>query len=234
MKNKLMKLVTKLEQKISSKYPIDLLMLVERESYSNFRLLISSDTLKSDLATVSMVYKEISKMLTNDEFKIFSGVEVVDQRSDFFIEMRDYLENNGNPNEFYNLEFGGLKINRALVIISPVDNSRKYVRKAELRDLEKRLQDDGRLQLQQLVLMQLKLLAKFWNTHDMTEFEDQLEEVTEPVFEREKETVINLQLPFKDVAGVKKIAKSKGVDHAALIREWILEKLAVESVVGIR
>lgn len=27
-------------------------------------------------------------------------------------------------------------------------------------------------------------LARFWDTHDVTEFEDQLEEVTETVFER--------------------------------------------------
>jgi hypothetical protein len=26
-------------------------------------------------------------------------------------------------------------------------------------------------------------LARFWDTHDLTAFEDQLEEVTEPVFE---------------------------------------------------
>jgi hypothetical protein len=26
-------------------------------------------------------------------------------------------------------------------------------------------------------------LAEFWETHDITDFEDQLEEVTEPVFE---------------------------------------------------
>jgi len=135
MKTELMKLVTKLEQKISSKYPITLLMLVEREGYSNFRLLISSDTLKSNLSTISMVSKELAKMLTNEEFKLFSGVEIVDPRCDFFIETRDYLENNGNPNEFYNIELGGLKINRALVIISPVEQSRKYVRQAELKQV---------------------------------------------------------------------------------------------------
>jgi hypothetical protein len=27
-------------------------------------------------------------------------------------------------------------------------------------------------------------LARFWDTHDLTDFEDQLEEVSEPVFER--------------------------------------------------
>ena len=29
-------------------------------------------------------------------------------------------------------------------------------------------------------------LAKFWDTHDLTDFEDELEEVAEPVFERNK------------------------------------------------
>ena len=43
----------------------------------------------------------------------------------------------------------------------------------------------------------IKEMAKFWDTHDLTDFEDQLEEVTEPVFERQTETVINLHLPFK-------------------------------------
>jgi hypothetical protein len=162
MNNELMKLVTKLKQEMSSKYPINLLMLVEREGYSNFRLLISSDTLKSDLTTVSLVSKEISKILAKDEFKVLSGVEIVDPKSDFFIEIQDYLENNGNPREFYRIEFGGLKINRAVVIISPVDNSRNYVREAELRDLEKLLQDDVRQ-----VLMQLKqFLAKEYVTFD--------------------------------------------------------------------
>ena len=135
MKNELMKLVTELKQKISSKYPLNLLMLVEREGYSNFRLFISSEALKSDLATVSLISKEISKMLTNNELKVLAGIEVVDSRSKFFIEMRDYLENNGNPEELYNLEFGGLKITRALMIVSPVHHSRKYVREAELKQV---------------------------------------------------------------------------------------------------
>jgi hypothetical protein len=33
-------------------------------------------------------------------------------------------------------------------------------------------------------------LAQFWDSHDLTDFEDQLEEVTEPIFERKPETVI--------------------------------------------
>jgi hypothetical protein len=35
-------------------------------------------------------------------------------------------------------------------------------------------------------------LAQFWDTHDLTEFEEELEEVTEPVFE--PRTVIPLNL----------------------------------------
>lgn len=41
-------------------------------------------------------------------------------------------------------------------------------------------------------------LAKFWDSHDLTDFEDQLEEVTEPVFERQTETLINIHLQPKE------------------------------------
>ena len=33
----------------------------------------------------------------------------------------------------------------------------------------------------------LEELAEFWDTHDITDFEDELEEVKEPVFERGNE-----------------------------------------------
>jgi hypothetical protein len=35
-------------------------------------------------------------------------------------------------------------------------------------------------------------LARFWDTHDLTDFEDQLEEVTEPVFERKSEVEMKI------------------------------------------
>ena len=31
-------------------------------------------------------------------------------------------------------------------------------------------------------------LAKFWDTHDLTDFEDELEEVSERAFDRDEET----------------------------------------------
>lgn len=66
-------------------------------------------------------------------------------------------------------------------------------------------------------------LAQFWDTHDLTDFEDQLEEVTEPVFERE--TVVQIRLQPREVEAVKEVAKLQGVDYVDLIREWVLEKV---------
>jgi len=69
----------------------------------------------------------------------------------------------------------------------------------------------------------IRELAKFWDTHDLTDFEGQLEEVTEPVFERKAE--VKVRLGARQVQAVKKLAKSRGIGVTDLIREWILERL---------
>jgi hypothetical protein len=69
----------------------------------------------------------------------------------------------------------------------------------------------------------IKELARFWDTHDLTDFEDLLEEVTQPVFERQ--TVIPLNLEPAEAKAVRKIAKAKGVADAELIRGWVQEKI---------
>jgi predicted DNA binding CopG/RHH family protein len=66
----------------------------------------------------------------------------------------------------------------------------------------------------------IRQLAEFWDTHDLTDFEDQLEEVTEPVFERKTE--VKVRLEPKQIQALSKVAKSKGIGPADLIREWIL------------
>jgi len=66
-------------------------------------------------------------------------------------------------------------------------------------------------------------LAQFWDTHDLTDFEDALEEVTEPVFERR--TVIALDLESAEAEGVKKLAESRGIADVELIRGWVREKI---------
>ena len=68
-------------------------------------------------------------------------------------------------------------------------------------------------------------LARFWDTHDLTEFKDELEEVSEPVFERRPGTVVSLHLRPQEAAAVKRVAKARGVKEATLLRQWVLEKL---------
>ncbi len=68
-------------------------------------------------------------------------------------------------------------------------------------------------------------LAKFWDSHDLTEFEDSLEEAGEPVFARTKGPSLSVELPRRDIQQVKRIAKSKGVSETTVLREWILERL---------
>ena len=66
-------------------------------------------------------------------------------------------------------------------------------------------------------------LAQFRDTYDVTDFEDELEEITEPVFLRR--TVIALDLESEEAEAVKKLAQSKGVADAELIRGWVREKI---------
>ncbi len=68
-------------------------------------------------------------------------------------------------------------------------------------------------------------LARFWDTHDVTEFEDDLEEVREPVFERAGLTVVRVCLQSDQAAALHRIAGTKGIDDADLIREWVDERL---------
>jgi hypothetical protein len=70
----------------------------------------------------------------------------------------------------------------------------------------------------------IRKLAKFWDDHDLTDFQDQLEEVTEPVFMRE--IALQLNLPSNEAEAVRKIARSLGLSQEELVREWVRQKLA--------
>jgi predicted DNA binding CopG/RHH family protein len=65
-------------------------------------------------------------------------------------------------------------------------------------------------------------LAQFWDSHDLTDFAEELEEVSEPVFERERSVTIHLS--SEEAEAVNRIARSKGIDPADLIHEWVEEK----------
>lgn len=72
-------------------------------------------------------------------------------------------------------------------------------------------------------------LARFWDIHDLTEFEDQLEDVGERVFEREARGVIAVRLHPLEAEAVKRAAKARGVRQATLIRQWVRDKLQSNS-----
>ena len=68
-------------------------------------------------------------------------------------------------------------------------------------------------------------LARFWDTHDLTDFEADLEEVTRPVFVRAKGKVLTVSLKLSEAQRLESIANSKGVKDATLLGQWIVERL---------
>lgn len=66
-------------------------------------------------------------------------------------------------------------------------------------------------------------LAHFWDTHDLTDFEDKLEEVSEPVFELRTQLLVPL-VPG-ELAALSALAKSRDTSPANLIHEWLIERL---------
>ena len=67
-------------------------------------------------------------------------------------------------------------------------------------------------------------LADFWDQHDLTDFEEELVEVAEPVFVRG--TAIKVPLNSREAEAVAQMARAKGVSREELVRAWILQKLA--------
>ena len=73
-------------------------------------------------------------------------------------------------------------------------------------------------------------LARFWESHDLTDFEDELEEVSQTVFERRK--TIHIQLPPHDADTVRKLAKAKGMSAQELVVSWIMQHLTGKNGTG--
>ena len=67
----------------------------------------------------------------------------------------------------------------------------------------------------------IRELAEFWDTHDLTDFENELEEVHEPVFQ----PGVTVQLTPRDAKVVNAIAKAHGISPRALIHEWVSEHI---------
>jgi predicted DNA binding CopG/RHH family protein len=68
-------------------------------------------------------------------------------------------------------------------------------------------------------------LARFWDNHDLTDFEDELEEVPRRIFSRRKETTVAVALTPKEAQAVRRLADAQGINESKLLREWVREKL---------
>ncbi|MBN1781264.1 hypothetical protein JW948_09085 [bacterium] len=69
-------------------------------------------------------------------------------------------------------------------------------------------------------------LASFWDLHDITDFDEELEEVTESVFtEGTFGTSVSVKLEDEEVKILKKIARNMGKKETDLISEWIHHKI---------
>ena len=68
--------------------------------------------------------------------------------------------------------------------------------------------------------------AHFWDTHSITDFEDETEDV-DIVFDldkpRDKTLVVRLQKDLKEK--LEKIARNRGLNLSTLARMWLIEKL---------
>lgn len=71
----------------------------------------------------------------------------------------------------------------------------------------------------------IEALARFWDEHELTDFEDELQEVSERVFERDQDATVRVRLQRRDLEMVKRLAQVRGVGHATLIRTWVIERL---------
>ena len=66
-------------------------------------------------------------------------------------------------------------------------------------------------------------LAAFWQVNDLTDFEDELVEISEPVFQRAEQ--ISISLDSEDISAFRKRARREHLSEADLISRWVHERL---------
>ena len=68
---------------------------------------------------------------------------------------------------------------------------------------------------------------RFWDTHSITEFLDELKPV-KIQFAKPKKKLISLRLEIPQIQSIKEIASHKGLGYLSLLRYWITERLSRE------
>jgi hypothetical protein len=70
----------------------------------------------------------------------------------------------------------------------------------------------------------IKELAEFFDSHRFEDYEDQLEEVAQPVFARRDS--IQVTLESGQVESLERMAAARGVSKEDLAKEWLVQRLA--------
>ena len=72
--------------------------------------------------------------------------------------------------------------------------------------------------------------AEFWDTHDATDYLDVTEEVAVTFVDaRPHKNEVSIWFDGETLLRMQGVAEKRGVSHQALIRAWVMEKLAQES-----
>lgn len=73
----------------------------------------------------------------------------------------------------------------------------------------------------------IRKLADFWDRHDLTDFDADLEEVAEPVFARRAGAASTIIVPLKprELRALARLAKSRGVSSAELVGTWVRQRI---------
>ena len=73
--------------------------------------------------------------------------------------------------------------------------------------------------------------SDFWDTHEVSDFLDELTEV-DAVFvdARPKKIPVSMRLDRAMVSQIKTIARRQGIGYQTLMRMWLTERLAAQSV----
>lgn len=66
-------------------------------------------------------------------------------------------------------------------------------------------------------------LATFWDNHDITDYENDLNAVDEKVFERK--SVVKIRLAMKEADLLSRMASMHGIPCDELVKNWVVEKL---------
>lgn len=72
-------------------------------------------------------------------------------------------------------------------------------------------------------------MARFWDSHDLTDYEHQLDDVLEPIFELPPSGLVTFRLRPKEWMAVARIAQAKKIANHLLIKRWIQQGIRSET-----